>query len=70
MDGNKQALTPMHVLLVEDSPGDVRLTLEAFRDADPDLRLHIATDGAEAKAFLRHEVFTPTRPAPRLSCST
>jgi two-component system, chemotaxis family, response regulator Rcp1 len=66
MDGNKQALTPMHVLLVEDSPGDVRLTLEAFRDADPDLRLHIATDGAEAKAFLRHEGVHADAPRPEI----
>lgn len=43
------------VLLVEDSPGDVRLTQEAFREANASIRLHIATDGVEAMAFLRHE---------------
>jgi two-component system, chemotaxis family, response regulator Rcp1 len=43
------------VLLVEDSPGDVRLTQEAFRDADPSIELHVATDGVEAIAFLRRE---------------
>jgi two-component system, chemotaxis family, response regulator Rcp1 len=43
------------VLLVEDSPGDVRLTQEAFRDADPSIELHVATDGVEAMAFLRRE---------------
>jgi len=41
------------VLLVEDSPGDVRLTLEAFRDADPSIDLRVAVDGVEAMAFLR-----------------
>lgn len=41
------------VLLVEDSPGDVRLTLEAFRDANTLVNLHVATDGADAMAFLR-----------------
>lgn len=46
---------PMHVLLVEDSPGDVRLTQEAFRDANKSIRLHVATDGVEAMAFLRRE---------------
>ena len=46
---------PMQVLLVEDSPGDVRLTQEAFRDADASIRLHVASDGVEAMAFLRHE---------------
>jgi CheY-like chemotaxis protein len=43
------------VLLVEDSPGDVRLTQEAFRDADPTIELHVAADGVEALAFLRCE---------------
>jgi chemotaxis family two-component system response regulator Rcp1 len=43
------------VLLVEDSPGDARLTKEAFRDADPSIELHVATDGVEAMAFLRRE---------------
>lgn len=44
----------MSVLLVEDSPGDVRLTREAFREIDPDVQLHVATDGVEAMAFLHH----------------
>lgn len=43
------------VLLVEDSPGDVRLTQEAFRDANMSIHLHVATDGVEAMAFLRKE---------------
>jgi two-component system, chemotaxis family, response regulator Rcp1 len=46
---------PMHVLLVEDSPGDVRLTQEAFRDANRSIKLHVAYDGVEAMAFLKHE---------------
>jgi len=45
----------MEVLLVEDSPGDVRLTQEAFRDANVSIHLHVASDGVEAMAFLRHE---------------
>jgi chemotaxis family two-component system response regulator Rcp1 len=43
------------VLLVEDSPGDVRLTQEAFRGADPQIDLHVAVDGVEAMAYLRRE---------------
>jgi len=43
------------VLLVEDSPGDVRLTREAFRDVNTSVHLHVATDGVEAMAFLRRE---------------
>jgi CheY-like chemotaxis protein len=51
------------VLLVEDSPGDVRLTKEAFRDANPAIDLHVAADGVEAMAFLRQE--EPYAHAPR-----
>ena len=54
---------PIHVLLVEDSAGDVRLTQEAFRDANPSIHLHVATDGVEAMAFLRFE--KPHGDAPR-----
>jgi chemotaxis family two-component system response regulator Rcp1 len=46
---------PIEVLLVEDSPGDVRLTQEAFRDANTTIHLHVAIDGVEAMAFLRRE---------------
>lgn len=45
----------LQVLLVEDSPGDVRLTQEAFRDANVSINLHVASDGVEAMAFLRLE---------------
>src|ERR1700675_1756512 len=45
----------IEVLLVEDSPGDVRLTQEAFRDANKSIHVHVASDGVEAMAFLRHE---------------
>jgi CheY-like chemotaxis protein len=45
----------VNVLLVEDNPGDVRLTKEAFRDADPTVRISVAADGVEAMAILRRE---------------
>jgi CheY-like chemotaxis protein len=45
----------INVLLVEDSPGDVRLTREAFREADDSIHLHVAIDGVDAMAFLRRE---------------
>jgi two-component system, chemotaxis family, response regulator Rcp1 len=45
----------MEVLLVEDSPGDVRLTREAFDHAEISVRLHVAVDGVEAMAFLKRE---------------
>jgi two-component system, chemotaxis family, response regulator Rcp1 len=56
----------MDVLLVEDSPGDARLTVEAFREANPFLRLHVVTDGTEAIAFLRHEGVHVLAPRPEL----
>jgi CheY-like chemotaxis protein len=46
---------PIEVLLVEDSPGDVRLTQEAFRVTNQSIRIHVATDGIDAMAFLRRE---------------
>jgi chemotaxis family two-component system response regulator Rcp1 len=45
----------LQILLVEDSPGDVRLTREAFREASISVELHVAADGAEAMAFLKHD---------------
>jgi chemotaxis family two-component system response regulator Rcp1 len=46
---------PIEVLLVEDSPGDVRLTREALKDAKVHISLHVAADGIEAMAFLNRE---------------
>src|ERR1700727_225790 len=43
------------ILLVEDSPGDVRLTREAIKDAKMHINLHVASDGVEAMAFLKRE---------------
>ena len=45
----------IEILLVEDNPGDVRLTIEAFKEGDVRSRLHIAVDGEEALAFLNRE---------------
>jgi chemotaxis family two-component system response regulator Rcp1 len=56
----------IEVLLVEDSPGDVRLTREAFKDAKVYLNLHVASDGAEAMAFLNREGEHANAPRPDL----
>jgi CheY-like chemotaxis protein len=56
----------VHVLLVEDSPGDVRLTREVFRDANAAITLHVATDGVEAMAYLRREGDNASAPRPDL----
>jgi CheY-like chemotaxis protein len=55
---------PIEVLLVEDSPGDVRLTQEAFRDANRSIHLHVASDGVEAMAFLRRKGTYVDKPRP------
>jgi two-component system, chemotaxis family, response regulator Rcp1 len=52
------------VLLVEDNPGDVRLTKEAFFEANLSIRLHVASDGVEAMAFLRREKAHARAPRP------
>jgi chemotaxis family two-component system response regulator Rcp1 len=58
--------SPINVLLVEDSPGDVRLTREAFKDARVHINLHVASDGAEAMAFLQREGKFANVPRPDL----
>jgi CheY-like chemotaxis protein len=49
------ARPPLEVLLVEDNPGDVRLTREALKEVSTRTRLSVAQDGAEALQFLRRE---------------
>lgn len=46
---------PLRVLLIEDNPGDVRLTVEAFRTTNAGVKVDVATNGADALAFLRKE---------------
>jgi len=43
----------IQILLVEDSPGDIRLTQEAMKDSKVRNQLHIVQDGVEAMDFLR-----------------
>jgi two-component system, chemotaxis family, response regulator Rcp1 len=57
---------PIQVLLVEDSPGDVRLTREAFHEANREILMHVASDGMEAMAFLRREGVHGDAPRPDL----
>jgi len=54
----------VEVLLVEDSPGVVRLTQEAFREADGHIRLHAAGDGMEVMRFLRRKALYANAPRP------
>ncbi len=47
--------SPLEILLVEDNPDDVDLTLEVLKDAKMRTCLHTVEDGVEALAFLRKE---------------
>jgi CheY-like chemotaxis protein len=47
--------TPVEILLVEDNPGDVRLTKEALKEGKVYSNLHWAKDGVEALEFLRRQ---------------
>jgi len=54
MSGQTMA-KPIEILLVEDNPGDVRLTREAFKEGKVLNNLSVVEDGAEAMAFLRQQ---------------
>ena len=56
----------IEILLVEDNPGDVRLTVEALRDSKVQNKLYVAKDGVEATAFLRREGKYADAPHPDL----
>ena len=59
-------LAEIHVLLVEDDPGDVLMTQEAFEHHKLRNQLHVAADGVEALAFLRGEGEYAGSPRPGL----
>lgn len=56
--------TPIEVLLVEDNPGDVRLTREAMNDARVKNNLRVVMDGVEALDFLRRKGAHVAAPRP------
>ena len=56
----------IEVLLVEDDPGDVLMTKEAFEDYKLKNQLHVVNDGAEAMAFLRQQGEHVAAPRPDL----
>ncbi len=60
------ARRPADILVVDDNPGDVRLTVEALRDGEMQNSLHTARDGAEAIAFLRRKGKYGDAPRPDL----
>ncbi|KKN34427.1 hypothetical protein LCGC14_0793750 [marine sediment metagenome] len=56
----------VEILLVEDSPGDIRLTQEALKDSKISNNLHVVMDGEEALAFLKKEGRFSEKPRPDL----
>ncbi|MBI2400363.1 MAG: response regulator [Deltaproteobacteria bacterium] len=57
---------PIDILMVEDNPHDVRLTMEAFKDAKVSNNLSVASDGEEALRFLYREGEYASSPRPDL----
>lgn len=58
-----ESVRAIEILMVEDNPGDVRLTREAFKDGRVWNRLHVVEDGVAALDFLYRR--TPHEQAPR-----
>jgi CheY-like chemotaxis protein len=57
---------PAVILLVEDNPDDVALTMEALKEGNIGNDLHVAKDGVEALAFLRKQGVHAAAPRPDL----
>ena len=57
---------PKTVLLVEDSLGDMRLAIEAFRETNKSVKLSVVPDGVAAMAYLRREGKYADAPRPEL----
>jgi CheY-like chemotaxis protein len=51
----QETVAPIEVLLVEDDPGDILMTREAFEEHKVHNRLTVVSDGVEALAYLRRE---------------
>ena len=63
---NGAELKPVKILLVEDNPGDARLTVEGFKEGKVRNDLSVVADGVEALAFLRREGKHANAPRPDL----
>jgi CheY-like chemotaxis protein len=61
-----RAIKPVEILMVEDNPGDIRLTMEALRESKLHNNLHVVKDGIEALAYLRQEGDYASMPRPDL----
>ena len=59
-------LKPVEIFLIEDNPGDVRLTIEALKECKILNNLHVAVDGIEAMSYLNKEGKFKDKPRPDL----
>lgn len=66
MNSMENSTRSIEILLVEDNPGDARLTIEAMRDAKVRNRMHVVEDGVEAMEFLRRQGRFGDAPRPDL----
>lgn len=64
--GLKNKMRLVEILLIEDNPGDVRLTKEAFKEGKLINNLHVVEDGIEALAYLRKQGKFKNEPQPDL----
>ncbi len=64
--GYETAFGPIEILLVEDNPGDVRLTIEALKEGKVANIINVAVDGMDAMAFLKRVGNYANAPRPDL----
>ncbi len=62
----KKGVKIVEILLIEDSPGDIRLTQEALKESKISNNLHIVMDGEEAMDFLKKKGKFSESPRPDL----
>jgi chemotaxis family two-component system response regulator Rcp1 len=63
---SRTGVKPIEILLIEDNPGDVRLTKEVLKEGKVRNHLQIVGDGVEAMAFLHRENNYAEAPRPDL----
>ena len=64
--GKKSLTKPVEILLVEDNPGDIRLTEEALSERKAHVHLSVVRDGAEATDFLHRRGKYAQAPQPNI----
>ncbi len=63
---NRNKFKVVEILLIEDNPGDVRLTIEALKESKIINNLEVVDDGIEAMSYLKKEGIYKDKPRPDL----